>query len=498
MKTSKPPGIQKRPSSSDSANHNPNNPSGVEEPIDNNDPPLVIFPEWLDADIAAEKWATKHAFEDPEFLHVFPRSLRSQLDSYKRPSEFISEGQTPVVALPISSIDEYLRALDPIQASRVGFQSQMQGDQTASGSTLDIDSPSPIPPAHSEVHSPNEANQSNSNLLEISKATNNASVENIDKSHHSLVDVTAVTNTSNGNLNGEEKSSKEELLPTIEIQKQQMSDTSKFFQTNRHLLHSELMSQIIYNFHFLFDQGKSQRASNMMDDFSLYDCIYPKNKDGTPMYNTSGKYAIRLYWLGAWRKVIVDDRLPMSTDGTPLLPTSPIGYELWPYLVTKGILKIAAQSYKELLEFPEQGDFDVFYALKGWIPEKLPVIDNGSYPLWDLFKSFNLKSYSGTTSRLNSAPMTQRGGSNTTPVASNNVNLSQKTDPYVIIQAFRDVDELEEKQEGSSALSDFSYHFRICDYKHMLASDIAIDENEQSTAAQTKRSIRIRTYFSVG
>lgn len=35
----------------------------------------------------------------------------------------------------------------------------------------------------------------------------------------------------------------------------------------------------------------------------------------------TGKYVVRLFWLGAWRKVYVDDYLPIDKSGNILLPT---------------------------------------------------------------------------------------------------------------------------------------------------------------------------------
>jgi calpain-7 len=43
--------------------------------------------------------------------------------------------------------------------------------------------------------------------------------------------------------------------------------------------------------------------------------IFPQGKDGRPLYNPSGKYAVRLWWNGAPRRVVVDDYLPLGRDG---------------------------------------------------------------------------------------------------------------------------------------------------------------------------------------
>ena len=44
------------------------------------DTPFSLPPEWSDAEIGAEKWSSKHAFEDPECAIPFlPRHIRSSI-----------------------------------------------------------------------------------------------------------------------------------------------------------------------------------------------------------------------------------------------------------------------------------------------------------------------------------------------------------------------------------------------------------------------------------
>ncbi len=46
------------------------------------------------------------------------------------------------------------------------------------------------------------------------------------------------------------------------------------------------------------------------------------------------------YYKGKWRKITVDDQLPIDSNGHILLPVSTHEGELWPLLITKAILKI--------------------------------------------------------------------------------------------------------------------------------------------------------------
>lgn len=64
-----------------------------------------------------------------------------------------------------------------------------------------------------------------------------------------------------------------------------------------------------------------------------------------PVYNPHGKYAVRLYFMGAWRKVIIDDMIPVDEKGTILLPQTTINGEIWPMLLTKALMKIVSLEY---------------------------------------------------------------------------------------------------------------------------------------------------------
>lgn len=94
--------------------------------------------------------------------------------------------------------------------------------------------------------------------------------------------------------------------------------------------------------------------------------IYPQ-RDGEP-YATGGKHKLRLWLGGAWRRLVVDDRLPLDADGRVLVTTSSDASELWPSLVAKALLKLWA-----MLEGGKGcGSFAAFamHVLKGWVPSR--------------------------------------------------------------------------------------------------------------------------------
>jgi hypothetical protein len=135
---------------------------------------------------------------------------------------------------------------------------------------------------------------------------------------------------------------------TAQSEHEAFAGTSKFFQANKHLLQSELMRQILAAFHLLFEQSRYFKSIGLNDDLSPWEPLYPKSRDALPMFNSSGKYAVRLFWLGSWRKVFVDDKVPVEESGRPLILSSPNIQELWPLLITKAILKLASTSYRDV------------------------------------------------------------------------------------------------------------------------------------------------------
>jgi hypothetical protein len=83
----------------------------------------------------------------------------------------------------------------------------------------------------------------------------------------------------------------------------------------------------------------------------LWRAIYPKLKSGKPAYNPSGKYCVRLYLAGKWRKVMVNDQIPLRDDGKIALATSSDPLELWPTILAKAIYTVySACGYSSLVD----------------------------------------------------------------------------------------------------------------------------------------------------
>jgi Calpain family cysteine protease len=74
----------------------------------------------------------------------------------------------------------------------------------------------------------------------------------------------------------------------------------------------------------------------------LWEAIHPQDSSGRPCYSPAGKYAVQLWAAGAWRRVTVDDRVPLTAAGAQLLPCTGDSRELWPLLLSKALLKLHA------------------------------------------------------------------------------------------------------------------------------------------------------------
>ncbi|KAI3385794.1 hypothetical protein SNEBB_000835 [Seison nebaliae] len=112
---------------------------------------------------------------------------------------------------------------------------------------------------------------------------------------------------------------------------------------------------------------RSQTATTSKEEIVRY--IYPpivytenvnpnspvivNNRHQINMPSTSGKYIVKLYFMGKWRKVYVDDYMPINQSAKHLLPII-IGRneeetnKLWSFLLTKALLKVLALIYSNV------------------------------------------------------------------------------------------------------------------------------------------------------
>ena len=107
---------------------------------------------------------------------------------------------------------------------------------------------------------------------------------------------------------------------------------------------------------------------NSTEELSLTNCIYPKDENNLPKYNPSGKYWIKLYHMGKYRKVEIDDQIPCNKNNEPFYPECEDENEIWSFLLTKAIMKLYSYKYRnDNYENEEVGDCSVIYSLIKYI-----------------------------------------------------------------------------------------------------------------------------------
>ncbi|XP_066034990.1 androglobin [Chamaea fasciata] len=159
---------------------------------------------------------------------------------------------------------------------------------------------------------------------------------------------------------------------------------------NEHIFCCELMRWIVSEIYVVWrihneNSLNSETPTLVWKPWEHIYALCKATKEHIPLYNKFGKYVLKLYWMGCWRKIIVDDTMPFSEEENLLLPATTCQYELWPMLLAKAIIKLANTSIHETGK-REMEEFTVLQTLTGWIPEVIPLQPEYLDKVWDFLK----------------------------------------------------------------------------------------------------------------
>ncbi|KAJ1335251.1 calpain-7 [Microdochium nivale] len=88
---------------------------------------------------------------------------------------------------------------------------------------------------------------------------------------------------------------------------------------------------------------------------------------GKPRIAPNGKYVFRMYFNGCFRRVVIDDRLPSSSNSRSLYVVDRHNPKLlWPALMEKAYLKVRGG-----YDFPGSNSGTDLWVLTGWIPQQI-------------------------------------------------------------------------------------------------------------------------------
>jgi len=96
--------------------------------------------------------------------------------------------------------------------------------------------------------------------------------------------------------------------------------------------------------------------------------MYPCEEDtGHASLSPNGKHIVKLNFNGCLRKVVIDDRLPVTKTSRTLYAIDRNNPALlWPALIEKAYLKVRGG-----YDFPGSNSGTDLWVLTGWIPEQI-------------------------------------------------------------------------------------------------------------------------------
>ena len=118
-----------------------------------------------------------------------------------------------------------------------------------------------------------------------------------------------------------------------------ISEKPKMFTNLATLSSSSIVQTIVTDCSFVCSLAISADYERRFKKQIISNKVWPRFQ-GQPAVNPSGKYMVKLHFNGVWRKVVIDDTLPISKDGRLLCSYTENKGELWVSMIEKAYLKV--------------------------------------------------------------------------------------------------------------------------------------------------------------
>ncbi|XP_065057122.1 androglobin-like isoform X2 [Rhopilema esculentum] len=282
--------------------------------------PIPVWPEWSDQDIAAEKWDTGHRVR----IEQKGRSPGTSMHFFEEP-----EGRTELPGPLKEKVHSWRRFQDIIPDGKIPV---MVDGETLKGKEIDL------------------------------LSSSNDDVTDSELMRWIIAGISTLAKL----LNQAECDSTCNMLKTKSSKEQRDTKESKIDKLKK----------------------ESEIFNDELSGWKPWHHIWPKDPSSrytsAPLYNPGGKYCLKIFWMGCWRKITVDDFVPCDENGSILLPTTQKENELWPLLLCKALIKVASLDYNGGYDFSEMGDSNMIHCLTGWLPEPIPLRYGHTAEIWKL------------------------------------------------------------------------------------------------------------------
>ena len=123
-----------------------------------------------------------------------------------------------------------------------------------------------------------------------------------------------------------------------------------------------------------FQLTKDRNIRDVVTNEKVWERIYPQ-QNGAPVVSPSGKYWVKIRFMGKERLIEIDDRIPCDSRSKPLFARTSNQHEIWPQLLMKALLKVYSYKwYSANSQYEKEiGDGSIIYSLTGLIPEYIEM-----------------------------------------------------------------------------------------------------------------------------